>query len=499
MAAMLAGVLVVGACSSGDDSDATGADGGDGDEDETIETTGPLPGADVAHPTVSGPVTGGSQGQPFNAMPDGLAESYGYVEEEYFLSGEATAYEAEGELSEDGRWEATEADTAPYETRIVVRRPENPDDFDGTVFVEWLNVSGGVDADPDFSMAHPAVLSHGSAYVVVSAQQAGIEGGGGLLPIDGVEVPGLKQWDPERYGELSHPGDTYSYDIYSQVAQALRRPGDVDVLDGLEATSVIAVGESQSAARMLTYVNAVHPLAGIYDGFLVHSRGGGGAPLSGEGSPIGEGVALVRDDIEQPVLQFETESDLFGVLGFHAARQDDSETLRTWEVAGTAHADRSILEYNEELAAGSGLDLSSLCESINEGPQAVVLRAAVAALRTWVVDGEAPPEAPPLEVEGEAIARDEDGIALGGIRTPAVDAPIAVHSGEAPPDSDIFCMLFGQTRPFEAGKLAELYPTHQDYVDAVTQSAESAVSEGFLLQADADELIAEAEEAPVPE
>jgi alpha/beta hydrolase family protein len=492
---VLAGLVTTSvACSSDDDDDA------EGDDVTDEEQSGPVPGEDVARPTVSGPVTGGTQDQMFNAMPDALREEYGYVEEEYFLEGEATAYQPEGELSEDGVWTVTEAGTAPYQTRIIVRRPESADDFDGTVFVEWLNVSGGIDADPDFSLLHPEILRRGSAYVGVSAQRVGVEGGGGPIEIPGVEVQALKQWDPERYGELSHPGDQYSYDIYSQAAQAVRRPGDVDVLDGLEAQHVIAMGESQSAARMVSYVDGVHPVAEIYDGFLVHSRGGGGAPLDDTASILGDGTARIRDDLDVPVLQFLTESDLFGVLGYRRAQQDDAELLRTWEVAGTAHADQSILDYNAEFAdeAGGGMDLGTLCGSINDGPQAEVVRAALAALRTWVVDGEAPPEAPPIETDGETIVRDERGIAQGGIRTPAVDAPVSVLTGEAPEGASVLCMLFGETRPFDAATLAELYPSHDDYVTAVTDAADAAVEAGFLLQEEADELVAEAEEAAVP-
>jgi Alpha/beta hydrolase domain len=502
LAVTLAGALAAAAaCSSG------GSAGRDDDRGDDVESddAGPVPGADVARPTASGPVTGGTHDGPFNTMPSGLADAHGYVEEEFFIEGEASAYQPEGELPEDGRWAVTAAGTAPYKTRVIVRRPADSDDFDGTVFVEWLNVTGGVDADPDFGLAHPALVGHGSAYVGVSAQQVGVEGGEGALP---VEVPGmaevqaLKEWDPERYGELSHPGDPYSYDIFSQAAQAIRRPGDVDVLGGLRAQHVIAMGESQSGARMVSYVDAVHPLAGIYDGFLIHSRGGGGSPLGEGGFVLGEGVARIRDDVGVPVLQFITETDLFGVLGFARSRQPDSETLRTWEVAGTAHADRAILDYNAELAeevAGGGFDLAAQCGSINEGPQAQVLRAAVAALRAWVSDGEAPPEAPPLDVDGEAIARDERGIALGGIRTPGVDAPASVLTGEAPPGRSVLCMLFGDTRPFDGATLAQLYPTHQDYVDAVTEAADAAVAAGFLLRDDADAFVAAAEEAAVPE
>ncbi|HEY8527618.1 MAG TPA: alpha/beta hydrolase domain-containing protein [Acidimicrobiales bacterium] len=497
----MVGVLAAGAaCSSSDDEDAGGAGGAD----ETEERAGPVPGEDVARPTVTGPIEGGAQDGPFNAMPSGLAEEYGYVEEEFVLEGEATAYRAEGELGEDGRWSVAEAGTGPYATRVIVRRPADPDDFDGTVFVEWLNVTGGVDADPDFGLTHAELLGHGSAYVGVSAQRAGIEGGA-ALPI---EIPGmgepqaLKQWDPERYGDLVHPGDPYSYDIFSQAAQALRRPGEVgvDVLDGLEARHVIAMGESQSAARMVTYVNAVHPVAGIYDGFLIHSRGGSGAPLDENANVLGDGVARIRDDLNVPVLQYITETDLFGVLNFHPARQDDTDRLRTWEVPGTAHADRALLDYNAEMAAevGGGFDLAGQCGSINEGDQGLVLRAGVRALRAWVVDGEPPPEGPPIEVEGGAIARDERGIARGGIRTPLVDAPTAVLTGEAPEGRSILCTLFGDTRPFDAATLRDLYPAHDDYMAAVRSSAEEAVDAGFLLEADAEALIAEAEDANVP-
>jgi hypothetical protein len=498
------GVLLATTACSGDDDDAADAGADAADEAAADEPTGPVPGEDVAVPTVTGPVTEGSQGAPWGAMPEDVAEQYGYVEEEYFVSGDATAYEADGDLGEDGSWAVTEAGTAPYESRILVRRPADAADFDGTVFVEWFNVTAGIDGDPDFGLIHPELLAHGSAYVGVSAQQVGVEGGGGALAIPGVPaVEALKQWDPERYGELSHPGDPYSYDIFSQAAQTVRRPGEVgvDVLDGLEASHVVAIGESQSAARMVTYVDAVHPLAGIFDGYLIHSRGGGGAPLGGGGSPIGAGTARIRDDLDVPVLQYETETDLFGPLGFATARQDDTDMLRTWEVAGTAHADRSLLDYGATTADAAGVggfDLAEQCGSINEGNQGLVLRAAVAAMRAWVVEGEAPPEAPPIEVSGDAVARDARGIALGGIRTPLVDAPTSVLTGEAPAGRSVLCSLFGNTEPFDAATLAELYPTPQDYVDAVTASAEAAVDAGFLLQPDADALITTAEDDGLP-
>jgi Alpha/beta hydrolase domain len=493
---LVAGVATVAtlvACSGGGSDDDDAADDGGGQ----VTDSEPVRGADVAQPTVTGPVTAGSHDGPFNAMPSGLADRYGYVEEEYFLEGDASAYAVQGEQSEDGAWDVTEAGTAPYKTRVIVRRPADADDFSGTVYVEWLNVTAGIDGDPDFGLNYPVILGDGSAYVGVSAQRAGIEGGG-VLAVPGVPARALKQWDPERYGDLVHPGDQYSYDMYSQAAQAVRRPGDVDILDGLEVRKVIAMGESQSAARMVAYIDAVHPVADIFDGFLVHSRGGGAAPLEDTPDILGQGVVRIRDDLNVPVMQFQTETDLFGLLGFHRASQDDTDMLRTWEAAGTAHADQAILDYNSELASeegGSGFDLAAMCGSINTGPQAQVVRAALSALRDWVVDGTKPPEAPRLEVSGEAIARDSRGIALGGIRTPGVDAPLSVLTGEAPAGRSVLCMLFGDTVPFDAATIASLYPGDDDYVAAVTDSADAAVDAGFLLRDDADAFIDAAGEA----
>ncbi len=443
-------------------------------------------GADVAVPEVAR--LEGGKGEPFAAMPAALADEHGYVEEEFVLSGDATSYDEGGPWGTDGRWTATPAETAPYTTRILVRRPADPAAFDGTVLVEWLNVSSGQETDVDFGHLNPELLDHGTVWVGVSAQKAGVEGGGAAFDIPGVDPVPLVEWDPERYGELRHPGDDYSYDILSQVAAALRRPGAVDPLGGLEPEQIIAAGESQSGARLATYINAVHPLAQIYDGYLVHSRSDGGSALDTD-TPVAPPLyANIRTDLDVPVLQFVTETDLFG-LPFIEARQPDNDHLRTWEVAGTAHLDRGMLDYRYAVA---GLDAApdpdpivERCGRINEGPQGPVLRAAFSALRRWVAGGEPPAEAPPIEVAGDAVARDELGIALGGIRTPDVDAPTVVLRGDNLTSTDYVCALFGSTAELDPAAVEARFPTDAAYDDAKRSSLEAAVEAGYLLAADA--------------
>lgn len=162
---------------------------------------------------------------------------------------------------------------------------------------------------------------------------------------------------PRRYGTLEHQGDQFSFDIFTQGGLAVRGKGKgPKPLAGYDLKRVIAIGESQSAFRMTTYVNAVHPLVHVFDGFLIHSRGGQSAPFGaqqlGQKIPgIPNGVKI-RTDLDVPVLTFETEGDLV-VLGFGPATQRDSKSFHLWEAAGTSHADAYFLLALSDLGDGS--------------------------------------------------------------------------------------------------------------------------------------------------
>ena len=303
---------------------------------------------------------------------------------------------------------------------------------------------------------------------------------------------------------MHHPGDSYSYDIFTQVGRAAREA----LLPYPAGTirRVIAIGESQSAFRMVTYVNAIQPTERAFDGFLVHSRGGGAAPLAQDPQPeitAPEGT-IIRTDLDVPVLVLQTETDLT-LLESVPARQPDTELIRFWEVAGTAHADAytAWIGFND---AGDGaaeahlLDMSKVdggplgcANPINAGPGYAVLQAGLHGLVEWCSGGEPIPGAPLLELESEdpvIIARDEHGNARGGIRTPLVDVPIAALRGDGngERDGEGFCRLFGSTVPFDVEKLAARYPSADDYLAAFAQSTDDAVKSGFLLAPEAENL-----------
>jgi hypothetical protein len=437
----------------------------------------------VPIPTVTGPVTGG-KGAPFTIDDISQLSAFGYVQQEFFIQGTARAFGKVGTWTTDGRWTATPTTSAPYKTRILVRRPADPKRFNGTVFVEWLNVSAGFDAGADWGFGREELLRAGYAWVGVSAQFVGVQGSGGIAGI----AP-LKTSDPVRYASLTHPGDSYSYDIYSQAGAALRRPQGVDPLGGLHARRFIAAGESQSAFRMLTYVDAIHPLAHVYDGFFIHSRFATGAPLfQGTGGTV-PSPTRIRTDLHDPVLQFQSETD---VAQAYTARQPDSRFFRSWEVAGTSHADL----YSVGAAAVS---LLGCTVRINEGPEHFVLHDAIRDLTRWVADrDDAPPHSPRIRVDANGnIVRDQFGNALGGIRTPPLDVPTATLTG-INQEKNGFCGLFGETIPFSAATLHALYPTHAVYVAKFTHAAHETVERGFLLPVDAKEMTATAAAAPIP-
>jgi hypothetical protein len=453
--------------------------------------------AQVPSPTVEGPIT--SPGSAFvgGTTAFDLAD-VGYEQAEYFISGTANAYVNTGPLGTDGVWPVEPGETAEYKTRIVVYRPTDPAKFKGTVFVEWFNVSGGVDAGPDWTQGHVEMIRQGAAWVGVSAQFVGVEGGPPLVGV--ISLP-LKDVNPARYGSLVHPGDSFSLDMFSQAGQAIRSPSGVNPLGTLTPKRVIAIGESQSAFKLTQYVNAVHPLVHVYDGFLIHSRGALGiTPLSEAPQPVivPPGDAIIREDVDVPVIIFETESDIT-FLSYLLARQDDSRNVRVWEVAGTAHYDTYglVVGVND---LGTSPDVAAIltdvtspipglieCDlPVNSGPQHYVLKAALNKLVRWVKTGKGPRSAPRLVASAGppiTIAVDEHGNGLGGIRTPWVDAPIATFTGQQP--GSILCALFGSTTAFDEAKLASLYPTHKAFVKAYDRSLKRAVKKGWLLKPDA--------------
>jgi hypothetical protein len=439
----------------------------------------------------SGPVTAGHVIEPLSGLPLDLPQN-GYLQQEYFASGTAHAFRATSSPS-DGAWTVAPTTSATYRTRILVRRPSMPSHFSGTVIVEWMNESAGESA-PDWDYLNPALMDSGDAWVGVSAQALAIEGGKPILGSIAGSGKGLIQQEPERYGSLHHPGDQYALDIFDQIGLGLRST-KLDVFGSLQPRYFLAVGESQSAFYLTTFADTLQFLSRAFDGIFIHSRGGSGAQLDGASITSGSGVVgglRIRTDLGMPVFMFETQTDLIE-LGYAAAQQPNTPEIRTWEVAGTSHADSYLV--------GAAASILGCTTPINSGPQHIVVQAAFTDFVEWVTRGEAPPSPPPFtlsSVHPATLALDRYGNVIGGVRTPAVDVPISTLSGSAPAGATVICSLFGSTKKFSTQMLVSLYGSRANYLAKYAADLAGAVGGHFVLSADRAALMAQADQVRIP-
>lgn len=438
------------------------------------------PASPVTRATVTGPIPvtvplgDASHDYPQLATASDLA-GRGYIEEEFFVEGMARRYDTPAMATGSALAEAH-----PYKSRMVVRRPIDPAKFNGVVVVEWLNVTAGYNLDALWQSSASFFTGAGYAYVGVSAQRVGVH----------QDATGLRAWSPKRYASLDVTAggavldDALAYDVFAQAAKAVGAPGSVDPLGGLpDKRILVASGVSQSEGRLVTYYNAIEPLHALFDGYYLFLGVGG----------------RLRTDIPIKVLKINTENDVL-LLREGAARQDDSDRLRTWEIAGASHVSYPSTLVRGPLLVRDGLPQGSTeCDkpALSRVPSSHVLNAAYGHMVAWIERNEAPPFAPRITLTsvGDATTpsvatRDERGNALGGIRLPEIAVPTATNTGVNAGAG--YCILYGSYAPFDEATLKSLYPSHDAYVNKVLQATADNVLAGFLLPEDSNAAIMEA-------
>lgn len=449
--------------------------------------------AAVPNPVISGPIPAtaapgdASRDYPFLAT-DLLPPGSGYVEQEFFMAGEANRYSTACPVIRCPVESSREIGTIlsrghPYRVRLVVRRPADPARFNGRVIVEWLNVTNNWELDVQWYRTADYFIRQGYAWVGVGPQRAGVHG----------TPNGLRMWSPSRYGTLdvtaggSITDDSLKWDIFSQAGQAIARPSGVDPLGGLPGPrTLIATGDSQSSINLATYLNAVHPLDPIYPAFLL-------------GGPVG---IPIRPDAAPLVMKVISEWDLLAAEA--AIRRPDTERYVAWEVAGSSHSDyhnfvvNSPVRFRDVGVRGILPDTTNCMDPARSRVRLnLIYHAAYERMARWL-QGERPPAmAEPVAVDlsltPPVLIRDELGIARGGIRLADVDVPVALNTGwnqgGKPPTTDSACRQAGTHQPFDAATLRRLYPTRDAYLQRVREVTERNLRAGFLLEEDARRLI----------
>ena len=456
--------------------------------------------------SVIGPIPVTEDSFPFNAAnrqykPIDLA-SYGYVEEEFFVSGLANVYE----WYHSGATPATiRTPNAPFTTRILIRRPINNRLFSGNVIVELFNWARNYD-NPwgGWAESHSYFLAHHDAWIGITIRPTA--------------VVGLKKFNPARYAPLSfanplplnetcpnpeaYPNspssplteDGLAWDIISQVGALVRNHTKSNPLEGYRVEYVYAT--AATGGDLSAYVSAIHPLAEldngkpIYDGYVIKCTGSPGA--------INQCEPRIRFDdwrcklyVNVPVIRVMTQGDILG-KGFHPDwsylyRQPDSdkhgEQYRLYEVAGSY-----IFTIYPQLSGPCEKDVVAAGGTWREPPPVpyydfplrYIMNGAFANLDLWVRKGIPPPRANRLATKGEypnvEFALDQLGNTKGGVRTPYIDVPIVTYSWN------------GKVTPFNDKLLKLFYPNHEYYVRQFVTRTDALLKDRWITATDAESI-----------
>lgn len=447
---------------------------------------------------------------PFNAadharVPVDLAAS-GFVEEEFFLSGNANVYtKADGSLG-------VHRTDVPYTNRILVRHPARPNKASGTVFVDIYNASNGYDIEDMWRRLSTNILANGHTYIGVTSKP--------------VNVDALHTFDPERYesiswydepltgscdysfatagawGEVPCTETGLAWDILTQVGNAVRDPqAGQQILGGIKPKSVFLIGQSQSSMYLNTYVNNFHNAVTdakngkhVYDGYLSAAgnwiersiRDGEfqGKVLSATGAIAGPATPV---DIDVPWVVVDSEADrhVFPTQALLPRPLDDQ--TRVWQVPGTGHTFSwsSVVPHNNELLK-AGRPPRVFPTQFTPYPMEPAMTAAGQALIDNHQKGKALPPTQwfDRDANGELI-RDNHGNVTGGVRYGLMDLTLAEFRGFATPGD-----MNGVANPISKQEFYSQWNNRNNYLGKLRAHDNKLRNAGYLTK-DGQELFAE--------
>jgi catechol 2,3-dioxygenase-like lactoylglutathione lyase family enzyme len=405
------------------------------------QSSAPAPGTSApAIPAISAAITGPSKMYPDPAVSvvpgSPQVEDFPYLTEEYFVTGTAN--------------------DAPYTTRLIVRRPQDPSRFSGTVVAEALHAGG---RSLIFEWSRVSILTRRHLFVEIVHSPANINL--------------LKTFNAERYAPLSiAPGQTN--EILAQVGRLVKSGAAPFAPYRVRQITLMGTSASSGTVRNYFPAHAARRMPGgaaIYDGFLLTSTNGN-EPL-----PI----------VDVPIVQMPTQTEVttWAEAGIKYRRPDSDapgNRYRLYEVAGMPH-------NNSRENPGFLNDPCTL--PVTDFPAGAFTALGLNYLVDWIANGTTPPHAPPIEVDqntandGSFLALDEFGNAKGGIRNVWVDVPVAAHGvmGKGKTAAqDRLCLLAGTKVPLKPEVLERLYKGKDDYTARVDRRLKELIAAGWFLE-----------------
>jgi hypothetical protein len=409
-------------------------------------------------------------------LPPPVLIPFGYVEEEYFISGTVAGQ--------------------PYSTSLLVRKPSDPSKFSGLVAVETIHAQGAI---PFWGTGHDVWMPGGHAWVAVASQRIALEDHAkraNPARYASLNIPDVAGSDAKSPPAMMTPGpqDRVSQDIMTQVGTLLKDNVDNGPLRGMNVRYLVMGGASQTGGTTLRYIAQSHAAARrpdgkpIYDGYF----------------PAEAFSAVPVPPTDAAILHPCTEGDVMMTtlmpnrsLGARPDSDAPNDRYRHYEVAGASHVvTRGITDPHQVFSTLANALRPG--EQLSQFPDAEIFTAFLTNFVAWVMDGTPPPKAERIALENGQIVRDEFGNARGGVRTPYVDLPTVHFIASAPtaPGENFFRHLIGLQEPIPRARLLAMYHTRKEYLSRFDKQIDAAVAARFLLSAGAATLKAEEAKSP---
>jgi hypothetical protein len=407
-------------------------------------------------PAVEGPITGPGPMWPGlrpALTPGNEPEDFGYVTEEYFVSGAANGQ--------------------PYKTRILVRRPEPAERFSGIVVSESMHSNGFA---VTFQPAMKSVLLRGHVHLEIAAQQGNVNNT-------------IRPFNPERYASLSIASGAQTSEIIAQVAMLVKSNLRAGPLAPLAVRRLILQGTSQASGVLRSYQSQKHFASrmpdgsALVDGYLATST-------------LGTAPMMVVDvpTVHMPTM---TEVNSNGTAFRRPDADEPANRYRLYEVAGMAHANsRDTIAY-----------VPDPCNlPVSDFPWGAAAAMGLHHLIEWADRGTLPPKAPPLEFDndtgndGSRLALDANGNVKGGVRTTYVDVPAAQYGvpNSASGAAGFNCSIAGWRAAYNEEMLRALYKNKGAYMSALNRRLMELVREAWVLPEYADDIRRDAAAIEIP-
>lgn len=402
-----------------------------------------------------------------------------YVAEEFMVSGVSNIWESTSVLDTAGGGSSSEAafnylqhtpnstprkvtGSGPYTTRIVLYRPRDMAKFNGVTVIE------------------PIHTNHETYHYVFNtiSRFYGQRGIAVMMVLHPQSFPVMMKADAQRYGSLAMKDWTQFWGSIMQLGALLKS----------EQTPLRAVtkrlymtGYSFTGMLTATFANFYHDLARhpdgrpIFDGYLPHGNNYYTQPLD---------VPVIRVNSQGDFNYFTNSS--YNPFARVPDSNDPWNRTRRYEIAGAQHGTLSPPEEGAAIPPFWNAEMDSPCWS-KYPPGAkfhdmIFLRPvwemAVVHMEDWITRNIPPPRAPWITISKDTkhAEYDQDGNAIGGLRMPDLQVPVAIYGiGENE------CRLRGYMIPFSTEKLRARYSTKANYLKLYDNATDAMVVERWIL------------------